>query len=42
VLVAGVAVPFVRDPDAAGETDRLVDDQDLPVRPMVRLVHLEP
>ena len=41
-LVAGVAVPLVGDADAAGEPDRLVDDHDLAVRPMVHLRRLQP
>ena len=35
VLVAGVALPLVGDPDAAGERDRLVDDEHLAVGPVV-------
>ena len=37
VLVAGVALPLVGDADAAGEADRLVDDQHLAVGAVVHL-----
>jgi hypothetical protein len=35
VFVAGVALPLVGDAHAAGERDRLVDDEHLPVRAVV-------
>ena len=42
VLVPGVALPLVGDADAAGEPDRLVDDHDLAVGPVVHLRRLQP
>ena len=42
VLVAGVALPLVGDADAAGEADRLVDDQHLAVGAVVELARAEP
>src|SRR5687768_5196733 len=40
--IARVALPLVGDPDATREPDLLVDDDDLAMRPVVRVTEPEP